>query len=76
MIINSQKTGYNHPVVRPIINLAMVCQRIPTLNAFYFIYFPIALEAMMKNTAGTYSYGDQVTLADVCLVPQVFGAKR
>ncbi|BFZ07167.1 hypothetical protein BsWGS_10206 [Bradybaena similaris] len=35
-----------------------------------------ALEAMLKNTAGTYSYGDQVTLADVCLVPQVFGAKR
>ncbi|CAG5126849.1 unnamed protein product, partial [Candidula unifasciata] len=34
-----------------------------------------ALEAMMANTAGVYSYGDQVTMADVCLVPQVFGAK-
>lgn len=35
-----------------------------------------ALEAMLKNTAGKYCFGDNVTLADVCLVPQVFNANR
>jgi len=33
-----------------------------------------ALEAMLQP--GPYSYGSQVTLADVCLVPQVFNARR
>jgi maleylacetoacetate isomerase len=33
-----------------------------------------ALEAMLKP--GPYSYGSSVTLADVCLVPQVFNARR
>ena len=33
-----------------------------------------ALEAMLKP--GPYSFGREVTLADVCLVPQVFNARR
>jgi maleylacetoacetate isomerase len=33
-----------------------------------------ALEAMVKP--GPYSYGAQVTLADICLVPQMFNARR
>jgi len=33
-----------------------------------------AIEAMI--THGPYAFGGQVTLADVCLVPQVFGARR
>ncbi len=33
-----------------------------------------ALEAMLG--AGPYAYGAQVTLADLCLVPQVFNARR
>jgi maleylacetoacetate isomerase len=33
-----------------------------------------ALEAMLKP--GPYSYGGSVTLADICLVPQVFNARR
>ena len=33
-----------------------------------------ALEALI--TPGTYLYGNAVTLADICLVPQVFNARR
>lgn len=29
-----------------------------------------------SNTRGRYSYGDSVTMADLCLVPQIFNAKR
>ena len=35
-----------------------------------------AYEAIVKNTAGEYSYGNEVTLADVCLVPAVWNAQR
>eukprot|EP00996_Jenningsia_fusiforme_P003832 NODE_4633_length_782_cov_23.129604_g4290_i0.p1 GENE.NODE_4633_length_782_cov_23.129604_g4290_i0~~NODE_4633_length_782_cov_23.129604_g4290_i0.p1 ORF type:complete len:210 (+),score=36.48 NODE_4633_length_782_cov_23.129604_g4290_i0:55-684(+) len=36
----------------------------------------IALEARLAQTAGTYCFGDSITMADVVLVPQVFNAKR
>ena len=35
-----------------------------------------ALEAMLADTAGTYSFGDSPGLADTCLVPQVYNARR
>lgn len=35
-----------------------------------------ALEAMAKDTAGTFLVGDQFTFADCCLLPQLFGARR
>jgi len=35
-----------------------------------------ALEARFRKNAGIYSYGDEITLADVCLVPQVYNARR
>jgi maleylacetoacetate isomerase len=37
-----------------------------------------ALEALLvqRGLAGKYCFGDQVTLADICLVPQVFNAQR
>ena len=34
------------------------------------------LEAIVTPTAGTYCYGGEVTLADLCLVPQVYNALR
>jgi maleylacetoacetate isomerase len=36
----------------------------------------VAVEAMFEKCAGKYCFGDNVTLADVCLVPQVYNAKR
>jgi maleylpyruvate isomerase len=35
-----------------------------------------ALEAMAKDTAGSFLVGDQFTFADCCLLPQLFGARR
>jgi maleylpyruvate isomerase len=35
-----------------------------------------SLEARLKRGAGRYCHGDAVTLADVCLVPQVYNARR
>lgn len=34
------------------------------------------LEAIVAQTAGTYCVGDAVSIADVCLVPQVYNARR
>lgn len=33
-------------------------------------------EAAIKKTAGKYCYGDEVSLVDICLIPQVYNAKR
>jgi maleylpyruvate isomerase len=35
-----------------------------------------ALEAMVAPTAGRFAFGDAPTLADVCIVPQLFHARR
>ncbi|KAK6182941.1 hypothetical protein SNE40_010511 [Patella caerulea] len=36
----------------------------------------ISLEKMLKETSGKYCFGDEVSMADVCLPPQVFNANR
>uniref|UniRef100_A0A8C7BJ89 maleylacetoacetate isomerase n=1 Tax=Neovison vison TaxID=452646 RepID=A0A8C7BJ89_NEOVI len=35
-----------------------------------------ALEQILRNTAGKYCVGDEVSMADLCLVPQVANAER
>ncbi|KAG2417474.1 maleylacetoacetate isomerase [Aspergillus terreus] len=35
-----------------------------------------AYEAIVQRTAGTFSVGDRITIADVCLLPAVWGAVR
>ena len=35
-----------------------------------------AMERSLTSHAGRFSFGDAVTMADVCLVPQVFNARR
>ncbi len=35
-----------------------------------------ALEAFAKESAGTYSVGDHVSMADACLIPQLYNARR
>ena len=34
------------------------------------------LEVILKETSGKYCVGDKITLADVCLLPQVYNARR
>ena len=35
-----------------------------------------AIEAILKETSGKYCVGDLITIADLCLVPQVYSANR
>lgn len=35
-----------------------------------------ALEIVLAQTAGKYSVGDDITMADLCLIPQVYNAER
>lgn len=35
-----------------------------------------AVEKLLSTSAGKYCVGDEITLADCCLVPQVFNARR
>ncbi|XP_068436370.1 maleylacetoacetate isomerase isoform X1 [Clinocottus analis] len=35
-----------------------------------------ALEPILKLTAGKYCVGDEISMADICLVPQVYNAER
>ena len=35
-----------------------------------------ALETMARPSAGDFLFGDRVTLADICLVPQLYNARR
>ncbi len=36
----------------------------------------VAFEKRVSQTAGLYCMGDEITMADLCLVPQVYNAKR
>lgn len=38
--------------------------------------FTTALEKVLAKCAGKYSFGDEITMADCCLVPQVANAHR
>ncbi|KAL4873039.1 hypothetical protein BDV12DRAFT_115818 [Aspergillus spectabilis] len=35
-----------------------------------------AYESIVKDSAGVYSVGDEITMADLCLIPAVWGAER
>ena len=35
-----------------------------------------AIEALLQKTSGKYCVGDEVTIADCCLIPQVYSANR
>ncbi|GAA6096553.1 maleylacetoacetate isomerase isoform X3 [Tachysurus ichikawai] len=35
-----------------------------------------ALESILKQTSGTYCVGNEISMADICLVPQVYNAER
>ena len=36
----------------------------------------VAVEQQLSKSAGKYCFGDDITMADICLVPQVYNAQR
>lgn len=36
----------------------------------------VALESMVQRYGGVYCFGDELTLVDICLVPQLYNARR
>lgn len=69
--------------VQPLVNLS-VLQRIKdelkgddkAWAAYWIARGLEAVEAAVKPTAGRYCVGDEVSLADICVVPQLYGARR
>lgn len=48
-------------------------------NAWYLHWIQsgfAAIEQMLVKQSGQYCFGDQVTMADICLIPQVYNAER
>lgn len=39
-------------------------------------YYFSAVEKLLSSSAGKYCVGDEITLADCCLIPQIFNARR
>lgn len=51
----------------------------PDLHSWYRYWVAegfAAVEAQLKRSAGRFCFGDGLTLADLCLVPQVYDARR
>lgn len=46
-----------------------------TISSKFRVLFT-AVEKLLSSSAGKYCVGDEITLADCCLVPQVFNARR
>lgn len=44
-------------------------------DVFLFDEF-LVLETELQQTAGRFCVGDQVTIADCCLIPQLYNARR
>ncbi|PGG96669.1 maleylacetoacetate isomerase [Blastomyces parvus] len=68
--------------IQPVTNLR-IQQRVKSLGADNTLWARelmeagfAALEAQMVSCAGIYAVGDSLSLADVCLVPAVWGAQR
>lgn len=73
--VNSSIQPYQNATV-----LAWIRERLPGKEREWAAHWIAAglsaLEAEARAGAGRFSHGDQITLADVYLVPQLFGARR
>jgi maleylacetoacetate isomerase/maleylpyruvate isomerase len=70
-----------HPInnLRVLQHLKRLGQTQEQVDAWYRHWIADGLakvEAELARGAGTFCHGDQPTMADCCLVPQIFGAKR
>lgn len=68
--------------IQPLQNLRVIC-KLNSINEGDGIKFAAnaiekgfaAIEKMLEETSGKFCVGDEFTLADICLVPQVFNAR-
>jgi maleylpyruvate isomerase len=66
-----------HHNLGPMTRLEAVQPGLGKAHGRHFIQVGLAaLEARVRETAGSCCIGDSPTFADVCLVPQLFGARR
>ncbi|XP_072545610.1 maleylacetoacetate isomerase isoform X2 [Salminus brasiliensis] len=65
--------------IQPLQNLYVI-QKIGAEKVQWAQHFIIrgfeALEPILKQTAGTYCVGNEISMADICLVPQVYNSER
>uniref|UniRef100_A0A8C7YGB9 Maleylacetoacetate isomerase n=1 Tax=Oryzias sinensis TaxID=183150 RepID=A0A8C7YGB9_9TELE len=65
--------------IQPIQNLSVLQkvgeEKVPWAQHFINRGFQ-ALEPILKETSGKYCVGDEISMADICLVPQVYNAER
>ncbi|XP_036398682.1 maleylacetoacetate isomerase isoform X1 [Megalops cyprinoides] len=65
--------------IQPLQNLYVLqkigAEKLPWAQHFITRGFE-ALEPLLKETAGKYCVGDEISMADICLVPQVYNAER
>jgi len=67
--------------IQPVQNLRVLKKAAPVTDKMEWGHWAIengfkALERSLDPTHGKYCYGDEVTVVDLCLVPQVFNANR
>ena len=75
-IINSGMQPYQNVSVLKRIRKEMGAEKREEWLKFYLGKGMRSLETTLRETSGKYCVGDEVTMADLCLVPQIFHAKR
>ena len=55
---------------------ASTCTHFSPLFFLSFFLLFIAMEKALQDTAGKYCVGDEVSVADCCLIPQIYNARR
>eukprot|EP01060_Flectonema_neradi_P036880 TRINITY_DN725_c0_g1_i1.p1 TRINITY_DN725_c0_g1~~TRINITY_DN725_c0_g1_i1.p1 ORF type:complete len:222 (+),score=51.60 TRINITY_DN725_c0_g1_i1:53-718(+) len=70
--------------IQPIQNLAVIAkiaadfgeEHKPKWANYWITQGFVSLEKQLQKTAGKYCFGDQITMADACLIPQIYNANR
>ncbi len=71
------RTRFQRYVMRYVVMCNSACSVMCSDSMHIHIHmYDIAMEQEVAKLGGKYCIGDDVTLADVCLVPQMYNARR